>query len=103
MSTLILPAVGTLVPFVHGDIARSTDERTYICRITVDTEGNWVIASRLNAESRRWISVNKDRRIGLLVFLNDSPSKSDTHVRISAIKKTGRAVFADPVSLESSK
>lgn len=96
MGNLILPSVGTEVSFSVGDVARSADERTYMCRIT-EVEGNWVIASRLDKRSMKWIPLNKQRRIGLLVFLNDKPDPADTHIRISAIKPTGRAVWADPV------
>jgi|SRR6185437_10220814 len=102
-NTLILPTVGTEVPIVEEDIARSTDGRTYMCRIT-EIEGRWEIASRLDYRTGRWIPLNKKRRIGLMVFLNDKPDSTDSHIRISAMKPTGRAVWADPVNkLWSSK
>lgn len=98
---LTIPQVGTLISFVSGDIARSADERTYMCRITYDEQKQeWVIASRLNDQSGRWVATNKQRRIGLMVFLNDKPDSTDTHIRVSAVKPTGRAVWADTVKME---
>jgi hypothetical protein len=95
-NTLILPSVGTEVPFCQEDISKSSDGRTYMCRIT-ELDGQWTIASRFDSATGRWISRNKKRRIGLMVFLNDAPTSRDTHIKISAMKPNGRAVWADPV------
>jgi len=101
-NTLLLPTVGTLIPFVQADAARSADERTYMCRVTyLEQEERWVIASHLNVKTGRWMPITNTRRIGLMVFLNDAPDPKDVYVRISAVKPTGRAVWGDPVSSEA--
>lgn len=98
MNQLTIPLIDTLIPFVPEDIAVSSDGHTRMCRITYDdVKQTWVIASRLNAQTGRWVPLNKQRRIGLMAFLNDAPLSSDTHIRVSAIKKSGRAVWADPI------
>lgn len=98
---LTIPEVGTLVCIEPLDVARSVDGKTYMCRITYDEAKNeWVIASRLNPDTRRWTPLHKNRRIGLMVFLNDLPTGVyDTHLKVTAIKKSGRAVWADIISV----
>jgi hypothetical protein len=97
-NTLLLPTVGTLIPFVAEDIARSADERTHMCRVTYsESAERWVIASRLNITTGRWIPLTTSRRIGLMVFLNSAPEKDQCNIRISAVKPTGRAVWGDPI------
>jgi hypothetical protein len=97
-NTLLLPTVGTLITFVSEDIARSADERTYMCRVTYSEQAErWVIASRLNMSTGRWIPLTSSRRIGLMVFLNDKPEPNAVHIRVSAVKSTGRAVWGDAI------
>lgn len=95
-TTLSIPPIDTVIPFVKEDIACSADGVTHMCRVTYnEAQGTWVIASRLNPETQRWIPVTKTRRIGLMVFLNDKPESNHNAIRISAIQKSGRAVWAD--------
>lgn len=95
---LILPAVGTLVAISPEDVGQSSDKCTYMCRIKYDTrECEWVIASRLDPQTMRWAPVKEGHRLGLLVFLNDKPDPHHNYIRISAIKRSGRAVWADPI------
>ena len=97
-NTLLLPTAGTLIPFLKEDIAKSGDERTYMCRVTYsELAERWVIASRLNLTTGRWMPITAARRIGLMVFLNDAPAPGDIHIRVSAVKPTGRVVWGDPV------
>jgi hypothetical protein len=96
---LTLPAVGTCVAITPEDVGRSSDGRTYMCRIRYDAhECEWVIASRLDQYTMQWMPVGKGgTRLGLLVFLNDPPGPKDRYIRVSAIKPTGKAVWADSV------
>jgi hypothetical protein len=94
----LVPSVGTMVPIQAGDAALSKDDKNWICRITFDdASDSWVIASRFNASSKRWVPVTKHKRLGVLVFFNDKPQPDDTHVRISAIQPTGQGAYGDAV------
>ncbi len=97
----LIPSVGVRVPFTDGQVILSKDQITYMCRITYDeSTEDWVIASVLNPGQKYWTPITKSRRIGLVVFLNDKPHPSDTHIEITAIQPTGKGAYADPVSAD---
>jgi hypothetical protein len=101
MNKLMIPSIDTLVRVPLDYISMSEDRMTYVCRITFDEEsGQWIVASCYNQHEERWVPLNDKRRIGLMVWLNDAPSATDTHIRISAIHKSGRAAWADPVEIK---
>jgi len=83
-----IPGVGTNVPFPHiSNAILSKDGHTWICRISYDEkEGAWLI-------------VHPDERRGLRVFLNDKPGPNDNYIRVTAIQSSGKAAWADPVTL----
>ena len=94
---LSLPPLGTAIPFEAADVGRSSDGYTYMCRITFDKQKNaWVIASRLNQKTMRWEPIVPGGPIGLMVFLNETPISTDVQLIITAIKKSGKAAWADP-------
>jgi len=78
------------------DLFLSSDERTWMCRILYDpTLNKWLIASHFNSETGRWKSVTSHQKIGMIIFLNDEPLPTDTHVQISSIKRGGTAAYGD--------
>ena len=98
----LVPSIGTMVPIRAGDASLSKDDKTYMCRITFDEPSNsWVIASRFNATTGRWQPATKHKRLGFIVFLNDKPDPTDTHVRISSIQPTGQGAYGDSVKQEA--
>lgn len=48
---------------------------------------------------QEWVLVDPAEGRGMLVFLNDNPADTDTHLQISAITPTGTACYADPVQV----
>lgn len=102
MSKNLVPSIGTTVRFCSRDVSLSKDQVTYVCRITFDEQLNdWVIASRFNEANGRWLPITKLRRIGMIVLLNDKPGSEDTHIKITAIQKTGKGAFGDPIQIKS--
>jgi hypothetical protein len=96
MSSSLIPLVGTEIQFKPEQASLSKDERTHVVRVTYDEAGKrWVIASTYNLATDRWVPITKSRRIGLVVWLNDAPSKESTTLVISSIHRSGRAVYAD--------
>lgn len=95
---LTLPPVGTKIRFnAESDIGRSADGITRMARVTFDEQSQqWVIASRLNQETMRWVPIKRGGRVGLMVFLNESPLTADHYLTVTAIQKSGKAVYADP-------
>lgn len=99
-NVLKLPELETLIPMRKEDVALSKDGRTYLSRITFDdASGQWVIASHFNEERNHWVSIVPSRRLGIIVFLNDKPESTDTHIKITSIKRNGRGLWADPVQV----
>lgn len=95
----LVPPIGTEIRFKADQATLSKDERTYICRITYDDAAkDWIMASTYDPKTDRWVPITKLRRIGLIVFLNDKPESSDTHIVVSKIKSSGKSVYADTLS-----
>lgn len=95
----LIPSIGVRVPFTDGQIILSKDQTTYMCRITYDElSEEWVIASVLIPGQKYWTPITKSRRIGLVVFLNDKPVSTDTHIEITAIQATGKGAYADTIT-----
>lgn len=79
-----IPAIGVLVPIANKD---------------------WVVLDEASVKYKavmrlvndEWVLVNPAQGKGMLVFLNDKPDPTDTHLKISAITSTGTACYANPV------
>lgn len=96
MSSSLIPRVGTQIDFTADQASLSKDERTYVVRVTYDEPAQkWVIASTYNAQTGRWHSITKSRRVGLVVWLNDKPEAANKSLTVSSIHRSGRAVYAD--------
>jgi len=85
MTANTIPVVGTTIPYYAGDALLSRDDKTYIVRIAY-TDGVWTIN-------------HPEKKLGLLVWLNDAPDEWTTHVKITAIAPSGTSVWGDPVDL----
>jgi len=80
----IIPSVGTEIPIAEGDTVIGRD-RSHICRIRYEG-GAWTI-----------VPPAVDR--GLLVFIRPDPNfRIHNRIRISEIQRSGRGVYAEPVS-----
>ncbi len=91
---LTLPPVGTVIAVSDQDFGLSNDGRTYMSRITLQ-DGRWVVASRLDQTTMRWVPTTEDGSPGLMVFLSNLPEIVHTKMTISGITNKGRAVYAD--------
>jgi len=93
MRKMVIPAVGTEIPFTSADVHRprkiengQSVKQTPHIRITFDE------ASQL------WKAIPVGpKRGGLIVFLNDEPGVEDTHVRITSVIGTGKGSYGDPI------
>jgi hypothetical protein len=93
MRKIVIPAVDTEIPFTLADVHRprkiengSVVIGTPHIRITFDEA----------TDTWKTIPVGP-RRGGLIVFLNDTPTAEDTHVRITSVIGTGKGSYGDPI------
>lgn len=101
MTTNLVPEIGTKIPISAADVAFPQSGGKAHCRITFDEHaGCWIIASRFSVETQRWVALPRPKLrgrppLGLVVFLNDVPTPSTTHIVISSIQPSGKGAFAD--------
>lgn len=97
MTDIVIPAVGTEIPFdpatlqfAKGAKAKggtpASDKGTPYIRIKSNPFGGW---KPLVAGSKSG---------GLMLFLNDAPEATTTHIRVSSVVGSGKAVYGDPIT-----
>lgn len=93
MRKIVIPAVGTEIPFTPSDVHRPRQ----IENGSVIT-GTPHIRISFDEETETWKAIPVGtRRGGLIVFLNDTPDAGDTHVKITSVIGTGKGSYGDPI------
>lgn len=95
MRNITIPALDTEIPFTTADIH-------YARKVLTDGEGvkgTPHIRITFDEAAQEWAAIPVGKKKGgLIVFFNEPPSGTDTHVRITSIIGTGRATYGNPIS-----